>query len=131
MVKCIAQVHNGTVVIIYILLSACNKPQDYCLIAVMCCISGGRFAFLYIVFPDCCSCHWTLSVTCSGVTQDQRLRETSPYFTTYLNLSIIFLPPHRHTSPEKFYIEACDDGADAVLAIDRVSNEMTLTGKIP
>uniref|UniRef100_A0A8K9V0Y9 SAC domain-containing protein n=1 Tax=Oncorhynchus mykiss TaxID=8022 RepID=A0A8K9V0Y9_ONCMY len=34
-----------------------------------------------------------------------------------------------HTSPEKFYIEACDDGADAVLAIDRVSNEMTLTGK--
>uniref|UniRef100_A0A6Q2WUL3 SAC domain-containing protein n=1 Tax=Esox lucius TaxID=8010 RepID=A0A6Q2WUL3_ESOLU len=30
---------------------------------------------------------------------------------------------------EKFYIEACDDGADAVLAIDRVSNEMTLTGK--
>uniref|UniRef100_A0A8C8FBC0 SAC domain-containing protein n=1 Tax=Oncorhynchus tshawytscha TaxID=74940 RepID=A0A8C8FBC0_ONCTS len=35
----------------------------------------------------------------------------------------------QHTSPEKFYIEACDDGADAVLAIDRVSNEMTLTGK--
>uniref|UniRef100_A0A8C8GKD3 SAC domain-containing protein n=1 Tax=Oncorhynchus tshawytscha TaxID=74940 RepID=A0A8C8GKD3_ONCTS len=34
-----------------------------------------------------------------------------------------------HTSPEKFYIEACDDGVDAVLAIDRVSNEMTLTGK--
>ncbi|KAK6324224.1 hypothetical protein J4Q44_G00065630 [Coregonus suidteri] len=34
-----------------------------------------------------------------------------------------------HTTPEKFYIEACDDGADAVLAIDRVSNEMTLTGK--
>uniref|UniRef100_A0A672H6A6 Phosphatidylinositide phosphatase SAC1-A n=1 Tax=Salarias fasciatus TaxID=181472 RepID=A0A672H6A6_SALFA len=34
-----------------------------------------------------------------------------------------------HTTPEKFYIEACDEGADAVLAIDRVSNEMTLTGK--
>uniref|UniRef100_A0A8C7TYI5 SAC domain-containing protein n=1 Tax=Oncorhynchus mykiss TaxID=8022 RepID=A0A8C7TYI5_ONCMY len=37
----------------------------------------------------------------------------------------------QHTSPEKFYIEACDDGADAVLAIDRVSNEMTLTGCTP
>uniref|UniRef100_A0AAQ5YS69 SAC domain-containing protein n=1 Tax=Amphiprion ocellaris TaxID=80972 RepID=A0AAQ5YS69_AMPOC len=35
----------------------------------------------------------------------------------------------RHTTPEKFFIEACDEGADAVLAIDRVSNEMTLTGK--
>uniref|UniRef100_A0A672H6S9 Phosphatidylinositide phosphatase SAC1-A n=1 Tax=Salarias fasciatus TaxID=181472 RepID=A0A672H6S9_SALFA len=35
----------------------------------------------------------------------------------------------KHTTPEKFYIEACDEGADAVLAIDRVSNEMTLTGK--
>ncbi|XP_046875564.1 phosphatidylinositol-3-phosphatase SAC1-A [Hypomesus transpacificus] len=34
-----------------------------------------------------------------------------------------------HTTPEKFFIEACDDGADAVLAIDRVSSEMTLTGK--
>ncbi|KAL0961793.1 hypothetical protein UPYG_G00331800 [Umbra pygmaea] len=34
-----------------------------------------------------------------------------------------------HTTPEKFYIEACDDGADAVLVIDRLSNEMTLTGK--
>uniref|UniRef100_A0A8C4HV39 SAC domain-containing protein n=1 Tax=Dicentrarchus labrax TaxID=13489 RepID=A0A8C4HV39_DICLA len=34
-----------------------------------------------------------------------------------------------HTTPEKFFIEACDEGADAVLAIDRVSNEMTLTGK--
>uniref|UniRef100_A0A674DV53 SAC1 like phosphatidylinositide phosphatase n=1 Tax=Salmo trutta TaxID=8032 RepID=A0A674DV53_SALTR len=30
---------------------------------------------------------------------------------------------------QKFYIEACDDGVEAVLAIDRVSNEMTLTGK--
>uniref|UniRef100_A0A8C7NLN6 SAC domain-containing protein n=1 Tax=Oncorhynchus mykiss TaxID=8022 RepID=A0A8C7NLN6_ONCMY len=39
------------------------------------------------------------------------------------------LSPLEHTSPEKFYIEACDDGVDAVLAIDRVSNEMTLTGK--
>uniref|UniRef100_A0A672H6L1 Phosphatidylinositide phosphatase SAC1-A n=1 Tax=Salarias fasciatus TaxID=181472 RepID=A0A672H6L1_SALFA len=36
---------------------------------------------------------------------------------------------NQHTTPEKFYIEACDEGADAVLAIDRVSNEMTLTGK--
>lgn len=35
----------------------------------------------------------------------------------------------RHTTPEKFFIEACDEGADAVLAIDRVSNEMTLTGR--
>lgn len=35
----------------------------------------------------------------------------------------------RHTTPEKFFIEACDDGAEAVLAIDRVSNEMTLTGR--
>ncbi len=34
----------------------------------------------------------------------------------------------RHTTPEKFYIEACDDGAGDVLAIDRVSTEMTLTG---
>lgn len=34
----------------------------------------------------------------------------------------------RHTTPEKFFIEACDDGAEAVLAIDRVSNEMTLAG---
>ncbi|KAG7260226.1 hypothetical protein CRUP_007879 [Coryphaenoides rupestris] len=33
-----------------------------------------------------------------------------------------------HTTPEKFYIEACDDGADDVLAIDRVSTEITLTG---
>ncbi|RXN05198.1 phosphatidylinositide phosphatase SAC1-A [Labeo rohita] len=32
-----------------------------------------------------------------------------------------------HTAPEKFYIEACDDGAGDVLAIDRVSTEMTLT----
>lgn len=37
----------------------------------------------------------------------------------------------RHTTPEKFFIEACDEGADAVLAIDRVSNEMTLTGGRP
>ncbi|CAF90808.1 unnamed protein product, partial [Tetraodon nigroviridis] len=35
-----------------------------------------------------------------------------------------------HTTPEKFFIEACDDGAEAVLAIDRVSNEMTLTAKM-
>lgn len=39
------------------------------------------------------------------------------------------LPSLRHTTPEKFFIEACDDGAEAVLAIDRVSNEMTLTGR--
>ncbi|KAG7235490.1 hypothetical protein INR49_002625 [Caranx melampygus] len=31
------------------------------------------------------------------------------------------------TTPEKFYIEACDDGSEDVLAIDRVSTEMTLT----
>lgn len=35
----------------------------------------------------------------------------------------------RRTAPEKFYIEACDDGSVDVLAIDRVSTEMTLTGK--
>lgn len=35
----------------------------------------------------------------------------------------------RRTTPEKFYIEACDDGSVDVLAIDRVSTEMTLTGK--
>ncbi|KAF4801351.1 Phosphatidylinositide phosphatase SAC1 [Turdus rufiventris] len=34
-----------------------------------------------------------------------------------------------HTTPEKFYVEACDDGADDVLAIDRVSTEVTLTVK--
>ncbi|KAG7275458.1 hypothetical protein CRUP_008314 [Coryphaenoides rupestris] len=34
-----------------------------------------------------------------------------------------------HTTPEKFFIEACDEGADAVLAIDRVSNEITFTVK--
>uniref|UniRef100_A0A8C4GFW6 SAC domain-containing protein n=1 Tax=Dicentrarchus labrax TaxID=13489 RepID=A0A8C4GFW6_DICLA len=33
----------------------------------------------------------------------------------------------RRTTPEKFYIEACDDGSEDVLAIDRVSTEMTLT----
>ncbi|XP_008296958.1 phosphatidylinositol-3-phosphatase SAC1-B [Stegastes partitus] len=33
------------------------------------------------------------------------------------------------TTPEKFYIEACDDGCLDVLAIDRVSTEMTLTVK--
>ncbi|XP_030580552.1 phosphatidylinositol-3-phosphatase SAC1-B [Archocentrus centrarchus] len=31
------------------------------------------------------------------------------------------------TTPERFYIEACDDGSVDVLAIDRVSAEMTLT----
>ncbi|MBN3291327.1 SAC1B phosphatase, partial [Polypterus senegalus] len=35
----------------------------------------------------------------------------------------------RHTTPEKFYIEACDDGANDVLFIDRVSSEMTLAVK--
>ncbi|KAF5898096.1 phosphatidylinositide phosphatase SAC1-B, partial [Clarias magur] len=33
-----------------------------------------------------------------------------------------------HVTPEKFYIEACDDGANDVLVIDRASTEMTLTG---
>uniref|UniRef100_A0A674B0Q4 SAC1 like phosphatidylinositide phosphatase b n=1 Tax=Salmo trutta TaxID=8032 RepID=A0A674B0Q4_SALTR len=33
-----------------------------------------------------------------------------------------------HTTPEKFYIEACDDGSNDVLSIDRVSTEMILTG---
>uniref|UniRef100_A0A4W3I7B6 Phosphatidylinositol-3-phosphatase SAC1 n=1 Tax=Callorhinchus milii TaxID=7868 RepID=A0A4W3I7B6_CALMI len=35
----------------------------------------------------------------------------------------------QHTTPEKFYFEACDDGANDVLAIDRVSNEIMLTVK--
>ncbi|XP_066441714.1 phosphatidylinositol-3-phosphatase SAC1 [Eleutherodactylus coqui] len=34
-----------------------------------------------------------------------------------------------HTTPEKFFVEACDDGIDDVLAIDRVSTEVTLTVK--
>ncbi|XP_029445325.1 phosphatidylinositide phosphatase SAC1 isoform X1 [Rhinatrema bivittatum] len=34
-----------------------------------------------------------------------------------------------HTTPEKFYVEACDTGANDVLAIDRVSTEVTLTVK--
>ncbi|XP_019735514.1 phosphatidylinositol-3-phosphatase SAC1-B isoform X1 [Hippocampus comes] len=33
------------------------------------------------------------------------------------------------TTTDKFYIEACDDGSEDVLAIDRVSTEMTLTIK--
>uniref|UniRef100_A0A673IQ01 SAC domain-containing protein n=1 Tax=Sinocyclocheilus rhinocerous TaxID=307959 RepID=A0A673IQ01_9TELE len=33
---------------------------------------------------------------------------------------------NQHTTAEKFYIEACDDGAGDVLAIDRVSTEVTL-----
>ncbi|KAG9279622.1 phosphatidylinositol-3-phosphatase SAC1-A [Astyanax mexicanus] len=33
-----------------------------------------------------------------------------------------------HATPEKFYIEACDDGSNDVLVIDRVSTEMTLKG---
>uniref|UniRef100_A0A672PJ97 Phosphatidylinositide phosphatase SAC1-A-like n=1 Tax=Sinocyclocheilus grahami TaxID=75366 RepID=A0A672PJ97_SINGR len=35
-------------------------------------------------------------------------------------------PSTLHTTAEKFYIEACDDGAGDVLAIDRVSTEVTL-----
>lgn len=34
----------------------------------------------------------------------------------------------RHATIDKFYIEACDDGATDVLVIDRISMEMTLTG---
>ncbi|TSK28268.1 Phosphatidylinositide phosphatase SAC1-B [Bagarius yarrelli] len=33
-----------------------------------------------------------------------------------------------HATPDKFYIEACDDGANDVLVIDRASMETTLTG---
>ncbi|XP_069028117.1 phosphatidylinositol-3-phosphatase SAC1-B [Embiotoca jacksoni] len=40
--------------------------------------------------------------------------------STYENFSL-------RTTPEKFYIEACDDGSEDVLAVDRVSTEMTLT----
>ncbi|XP_039592108.1 phosphatidylinositol-3-phosphatase SAC1-B [Polypterus senegalus] len=42
--------------------------------------------------------------------------------TTYCSFKL-------HTTPEKFYIEACDDGANDVLFIDRVSSEMTLAVK--
>lgn len=35
----------------------------------------------------------------------------------------------RRVTPETFYIEAGDDGTDDVLAIDRLSAEMTLTGR--
>ncbi|KAM4028797.1 phosphatidylinositol-3-phosphatase SAC1 isoform 3-T3 [Anomaloglossus baeobatrachus] len=34
-----------------------------------------------------------------------------------------------HTTPEIFFVEACDDGVDDVLAIDRVSTEVALTAK--
>ncbi|XP_013926529.1 PREDICTED: phosphatidylinositide phosphatase SAC1 [Thamnophis sirtalis] len=34
-----------------------------------------------------------------------------------------------HITPEKFYVEACDDGANDVLTIDRVSTEITLAVK--
>ncbi|KAB1263822.1 Phosphatidylinositide phosphatase SAC1, partial [Camelus dromedarius] len=34
-----------------------------------------------------------------------------------------------HITPEKFYVEACDDGANDVLIIDRVSTEVTLSVK--
>ncbi|XP_064200093.1 phosphatidylinositol-3-phosphatase SAC1-B-like isoform X2 [Anguilla rostrata] len=40
--------------------------------------------------------------------------------TTYCSFNL-------QTTPEKFYIEACDEGASDVLVIDRVSNDMTLT----
>uniref|UniRef100_A0A8C2ZFV6 SAC1 like phosphatidylinositide phosphatase b n=1 Tax=Cyclopterus lumpus TaxID=8103 RepID=A0A8C2ZFV6_CYCLU len=33
------------------------------------------------------------------------------------------------TTPEKFYIEALDDGSEDVLSVDRVSTETTLTGE--
>ncbi|KAK3508303.1 hypothetical protein QTP70_019525 [Hemibagrus guttatus] len=36
-----------------------------------------------------------------------------------------------HATPDKFCIEACDDGASDVLVIDRASMEMTLTGFTP
>ncbi|XP_044789816.1 phosphatidylinositol-3-phosphatase SAC1 isoform X3 [Bubalus bubalis] len=42
--------------------------------------------------------------------------------TTYERLKL-------HVTPEKFYVEACDDGADDVLIIDRVSTEVTLSVK--
>lgn len=42
--------------------------------------------------------------------------------TTYERLKL-------HVTPEKFYVEACDDGADDVLTIDRVSTEVTLAVK--
>uniref|UniRef100_A0A8D2H217 Uncharacterized protein n=1 Tax=Urocitellus parryii TaxID=9999 RepID=A0A8D2H217_UROPR len=34
-----------------------------------------------------------------------------------------------HITAEKFYVEACDDGADDVLNIDHVSIEVTLAAK--
>jgi len=43
---------------------------------------------------------------------------------------LVFSALYRHATPEKFYIEACDDGANDVLVIDRVSTEMTLAGTV-
>nr|KAF6311145.1 SAC1 like phosphatidylinositide phosphatase [Myotis myotis] len=42
--------------------------------------------------------------------------------TTYERLKL-------HITTEKFYVEACDDGVDDVLIIDRVSTEVTLSVK--
>lgn len=51
----------------------------------------------------------------------------------FMLVLVSFEPAHvsctRRTTPEKFYIEVCDDGSVDVLAIDRVSTDMTRTGK--
>uniref|UniRef100_A0A2K5EP44 Phosphatidylinositol-3-phosphatase SAC1 n=1 Tax=Aotus nancymaae TaxID=37293 RepID=A0A2K5EP44_AOTNA len=51
----------------------------------------------------------------------------SLHFIWFSYLCFAFLL--RHITPEKFYVEACDDGADDVLIIDRVSTEVTLAVK--
>lgn len=47
----------------------------------------------------------------------------------YANLGTAHIFYTRRTTPEKFYIEACEDGSLDVLAIDRLSTDITLTGK--
>nr|XP_014345709.1 PREDICTED: phosphatidylinositide phosphatase SAC1 isoform X2 [Latimeria chalumnae] len=54
------------------------------------------------------------------------LRQTLPPAAASFLIALTF---KGHTTPEKFYVEACDDGSDDVLAIDRVSTEITLTVK--
>uniref|UniRef100_A0A8C7CKN6 SAC1 like phosphatidylinositide phosphatase b n=1 Tax=Oncorhynchus kisutch TaxID=8019 RepID=A0A8C7CKN6_ONCKI len=51
----------------------------------------------------------------------------SHYVRPPLKMATAYEKFNLHTTPEKFYIEACDDGSNDVLSIDRVSTEMILT----
>ncbi|KAI6074710.1 Phosphatidylinositide phosphatase SAC1 [Aix galericulata] len=69
-------------------------------------------------------------MTSRGPSQHQPAAlHTSLFWVTLSQAVTQNLYPDRHITPEKFYVEACDDGADDVLAIDRVSTEVTLTVK--